>query len=125
MKPLVSIHQMLTRLCVYPTGDETSISTKFTYVFFAITNITFIVSVLLATGSYAWKYLSIDLQEFLSALIHVFFCSDILYTLAVLYLARQTVKIIFGLLSDIYNTSISHTLFRISHVLFGTKFKHC
>lgn len=93
---------MLIRMCLYPVDKVELI-----HIGMSIVNVTFIISVCLATGSYAWTYLPIDLQEFLNALIHVFFCSDILYTLSVLFLARSTMKNVFERLSDIYNASKS------------------
>lgn len=108
MKPLKSIQQALTWLCVLPFDKSTARREKVASLLFVLATMCINLCALAASMAFVFKYKSTDLTECLFALIQISGFVNATYTIIVGFFIRRRIPGIFKKLTDIYDASMLH-----------------
>lgn len=103
MKPLVTAKRMLTWLSVFPIDKNVSITKRLGYMSFTAIILTCLLSAMISSSVFFVKYISIDLQQSLYAVLHLTLVVQALYMYAVIYRMRNKTKLAFEHLTNIYD----------------------
>lgn len=110
MKPLVTNRRVLTWLCVYPADATTSKLKQLAYILFSLIVFAGILSSLMASIAFFWKYVLVDLEVALYAVSQIAAAASILYAIVMTLFSRQGITNIFQKLTKIYETSKTNIL---------------
>lgn len=106
MNPLESIQRGLHWLCVFPFQKDTTTTKKIVYIFFTL-NIFFLhLCALAASAAFIIKFISIDMQRSVFALLQFGTFFSTMYSIIVAFFVREKIIGIFKKISKIYRASM-------------------
>lgn len=112
MKPLVTNRRVLTWLCVHPADETTSKFEKISYFIFSLIVFSGILSSLIASIAFFYKYVKVDLEVALYAVSQIAAASSVLYAIIMTLFSRPGITDVFKRLTIIYNESKSKNYLR-------------
>lgn len=121
IKPLATIHRVLTWICVCQADKNTSKWKKFCFII--ITCILFVTIFFSFATSYVFftNTVSTDLEEALYALLQVFAFAGLAYVVTSAVILRQKFEVFLKSLSEIYQSSknsFKHTFHQVKNIMY-------
>lgn len=102
MKPLVKSQEILTWLCICPT-ENASKWKRFAHLFFTLSIILLVCSLMVSSVVYIFQFLLIDLENTLYAVGQIPCWSPVLYSFIMALIKRQKITALFTKLNKIYD----------------------
>lgn len=103
IKPLETNRRVLIWLCMFLPDETASKREKLTYIVFTVCGVCTILSMLAASVTFFVKFVSIDLEESLYALVKISAYLCLTYMMIVVFILRHKISDIFEKLSTIYD----------------------
>lgn len=102
MIPLKTNRRVLIWFCVHPPAEETSKQKRLAYAVFTIFTLTINLLSTAADAAYFYRFMSIDLEDSLMALLQLFGNATMAYVIVAMFVLRHKIHTIFNNLSQIY-----------------------
>lgn len=103
MKPLKTTRQVLTWLCIYPPQSNTGKWQKFIYMVFSSTVFVTLLSFMLASMAFIWKFKTIDFDASMDALYPILSWIPLTNGFITMILLKHEIVAILDALSNIYD----------------------
>lgn len=103
MKPLKTIQQVLTWLCIYPPEKNIEKKQYLIYIAFSLTGIVALLSLVLASLAFIWKFIAIDFDASMDALYPIMGWIPLINAFVTMIRLKHQIVAIFDALSSIYN----------------------
>lgn len=104
MKPMITARQLLTQICVLPAENSIKSREKLFQMCSAFIIILSIFALLVSSAVYIHQFISIDLENTLFAISHLFAYFPALYGFVILLIKRQSLKRLFAKWDEIYQS---------------------
>lgn len=121
MQPLETNCRILVWMCVYPCDENTTIWMRSAHILFSVFIFVMNTTGFVFSGAYFVKYVSIDLEQSLFALLQTVGEANMLYILAITFILRHKITAMMRSLSRIYdmckNTTEMYLLLFIIFIL--------